>query len=35
MAHDERGFGITTGLLMKAFDGGHFAALFGSFEAID
>src|SRR4030095_8943248 len=35
MAHDERGLGVATGLLMEAFDGGHFSALFGSFEAID
>jgi len=35
MAHDERGLGVAVGLLMEAFDGGHFPALLGPLEAID
>jgi len=35
MAHDEGRLGIAAGLLVKAFDGRHFATLLGSLEAID
>src|SRR5206468_537065 len=35
MAYDEGRFGIAAGLLVKAFDGRHFAVFFGSLEVIN